>query len=110
VIGIGAGLIGGLFGVGGGVIVVPALMLWAGFGRRPAHATSVAVIVGAAGAAVIPFALEGDVDWTVAATVFAGAGIGAFFGARLLARIPAVWLGRGFVAIALGAAVRMWAA
>jgi hypothetical protein len=45
VIGTGAGLFSGLFGVGGGIVVVPLLVLWLGYGEREATGTSLAAIV-----------------------------------------------------------------
>ena len=45
VIGTGAGLFSGLFGVGGGIVVVPLLVLWLGYGEREAMGTSLAAIV-----------------------------------------------------------------
>ena len=45
VVGTGAGLFSGLFGVGGGIVVVPLLVLWLGYGEREATGTSLAAIV-----------------------------------------------------------------
>jgi uncharacterized protein len=44
-IGMGAGLFSGLFGVGGGTVIVPLLVLWLGYGERRATGTSLATIV-----------------------------------------------------------------
>ncbi len=107
-LGLAAGFVGGLFGVGGGVVVVPGLVLWLGLAQHRAHATSVAAIVASASAALVPFALDGEVDWPAALALFAGAGVGAYGGARLIARIPEVWLARAFVALMAVAAVRLW--
>jgi uncharacterized membrane protein YfcA len=53
VIGTGAGLFSGLFGVGGGMVIVPLLMLWLGYGPREATGTSLAAIVVIAAAAML---------------------------------------------------------
>ena len=52
-IGTGAGLFSGLFGVGGGVVIVPLLVLWLGYGEREATGTSLAAIAVIAAAAVL---------------------------------------------------------
>mgnify|MGYP001553052988 CR=1 FL=1 len=102
-----AGIIGGLFGIGGGVIVVPGLVLWLGFDQHRASGTSVATIVASAGAALIAFAGDGSVDWGAAAIITAGAVTGAAIGARILHRIPAETLRRAFAVVLVVAALRM---
>ncbi len=107
-LGLAAGFVGGLFGVGGGVVVVPGLVLWLRMAQHRAHATSVAAIVASASAALVPFTIEGQVDWPAALALFAGAGVGAYGGARFIARIPELWLARAFVSLMVVAAVRLW--
>jgi hypothetical protein len=102
-----AGLVGGLFGVGGGVIVVPGLVLWLGFSQHKASGTSVATIVASASAALVSFALDGSVDWTAALWVTMGAVTGAAIGTRILHLIPAETLRKAFSVLMLIAAARM---
>jgi uncharacterized membrane protein YfcA len=105
-LGLAAGFLGGMFGVGGGIIMVPGLVLLLAFEQHRAHATSIATIVAIAAAGAIPFAMDGEVEWDHAAVLVAGSLVGAYFGARFVARIPAVWLARAFVTVALVASVR----
>jgi len=56
-----AGLLSGLFGVGGGIVIVPLLVLWLGFGEREAAGTSLAAIVVIAGFAAALQAAYGNV-------------------------------------------------
>jgi hypothetical protein len=107
VLGLVAGFIGGLFGVGGGLLVVPGLVLWLHFEQRRASATSLATIVASSAAAVTRFAIDGSVEFDTAVVLFVGAGVGAFVGARLAGRIPNYWLARGFVAIVVLSAIRL---
>jgi hypothetical protein len=107
-LGLGAGVIGGLFGVGGGVVMVPGLVLLLGFEQHRAHATSLAAIVASATSAGIPFMLDGEVAWGTAGLLLIGSTVGAALGARHIVRISPVWLARAFVAIALVAAVDLW--
>jgi uncharacterized membrane protein YfcA len=60
-IGTAAGLFSGLFGVGGGAVVVPMLVLWRRYGDREAMGTSLAVIVVMAGAATLAHGAYGNV-------------------------------------------------
>lgn len=105
-LGLAAGFLGGMFGVGGGIIMVPGLVLLLSFDQHRAHATSITTIVAIAVAGAIPFAMEGEVDWAHAAVMVFGSLTGAYFGARYISRIPAVWLARAFVTVALVASVR----
>jgi len=106
-IGLAAGFIGGLFGIGGGIVMVPGLVLFLSMDQHRAHATSVAVIVVTASAAVVPFAIDAEVDWGTAGWLLVGSMAGAYAGARVIGRIPAVWLARAFVVITVIAAARM---
>mgnify|MGYP001814339452 CR=1 FL=1 len=101
-----AGLVGGLFGVGGGVIVVPGLVLWLKFDQYKASGTSVATIIASAGAALLTFASDGSVDWEAAAVITVGAVTGAAIGTRSLPLIPAHLLRRSVSVVLVLAAAR----
>ena len=85
--GMGAGLMAGLLGVGGGVVIVPMLVMAAGLSQHHAHATSLAavIVMGAVGAAT--FAADGKVDVELAAFLALGSLVGAPIGANVMARI-----------------------
>ena len=106
-LGLAAGFVSGLFGVGGGVVMVPGLVLLLGLGAHRAHATSVAAIIAAAGAGLIPFAVSGDVDWSKASILLLGGAVGAVAGARLVGRVSAALLTRAFVVLLLVSAAGM---
>jgi uncharacterized membrane protein YfcA len=109
VVGVGlvAGFLAGLFGVGGGILIVPALVLVLHMAQRIAHGTSLAAIVPIAIAGLAGFALAGAVDWPVAGLLIAGAAGGAVVGTRLLAVLPTRVLGFVFVGCLLLTAVRL---
>lgn len=106
-LGVAAGVFGGMFGVGGGLVMVPGMVLLMSMPQHRAHATSVAAIVASATAAVIPLSLEGKVHWDAAAWLLVGGVAGAVLGARVIARISERWLAVSFVAIVAAAAGRM---
>ncbi|MBM3696832.1 MAG: sulfite exporter TauE/SafE family protein, partial [Actinobacteria bacterium] len=101
-----AGFQGGLFGVGGGIVMVPGMVLFLGITQHRAHATSLAAMIVSSSAAVVPLALDNRIDWDTAGFLVVGAMAGAYLGARLFSRIPEIWLALGFVAVALASAVR----
>jgi len=106
-VGLAAGFLGGLLGIGGGVIYVPGLVFFLGLDQRRAHASSVAVIVVSATAAAISFGAEGHVDTRAALFMFGGAAIGAPIGARLLGKLSERTLVATFAVVMVVAAIRM---
>jgi uncharacterized protein len=106
-IGIVAGALSGLFGVGGGILIVPALVFVLGFDQRYAHGTSLASVLPIAAAGLIGFALEDSVDWAVSGLLIVGAAAGAVVGTRLLHAIPLRPLAFSFAGLMLVSAVRL---
>jgi uncharacterized protein len=86
-IGLAGGLFSGLLGVGGGVVMVPLLVLWGGFGQRDAHAVSLGAIIPISAAGVLTFGAAGEIRVWEALALAVGAIAGAQAGARLLARV-----------------------
>lgn len=87
-IGTAAGAFSGLFGVGGGTIIVPLLIVWLGYGDREATGTSMAAIIVIASLAVVLQSGYGNVDAGNAALVGLPAVGGAVLGTALQQRIP----------------------
>ncbi|ODT40060.1 MAG: permease [Microbacterium sp. SCN 70-200] len=100
-IGLAAGLLSGLFGVGGGTVIVPMLVLLLGFEQKRAAGTSLAAIVPTATVGVISYAVHGSVAWIPALILALGAVFGAQIGTWLLARLPQNVIRWGFVAFLL---------
>lgn len=86
-IGLVSGLFAALFGVGGGLLVIPLLILAAGFGAREASGTSLAIIGITAVFAVLAFVTLGEVEWSEAALVGVPAVAGTFLGTGLQQRV-----------------------
>lgn len=107
-VGLAAGLLGGMFGVGGGILIVPALTIVLGFDQRLAHGTSLAAILPIAGAGLVTYWSTDNVDWPVALWIAIGAIGGAVIGTRLLQVISKRALTIGFVIVMLATAVRMF--
>jgi uncharacterized membrane protein YfcA len=84
-LGIGIGMISGMIGIGGGIMVIPALMLLFGFSQQKANGTSLAMILPPIGIfAVMSYHRAGNIDWSVAMLLAAGFAIGAYVGGELV--------------------------
>jgi uncharacterized membrane protein YfcA len=87
VTGLAVGIASGLFGVGGGIIVVPALVYVLGYGHKLASGTSLLAIVIPAAVGVVSYGVRGDVDYLLALLLAVGSIVGAPIGAWLLKRL-----------------------
>ena len=105
VIGTAAGLFSGLFGVGGGAVIVPLLVLWLGFGEREATGTSLAAIVVIAGVAAAGQAAYGNVHVEEGLLVGVPAIGGVLVGTWLQQRLPLRAIRLAFAAVLVATAV-----
>jgi hypothetical protein len=87
VIGILGGLLSGLLGVGGGIVMVPLLVLWARYGQREAHAASLGAIIPISIAGIATYGIAGQVKVGPAIALAVGSVFGARVGAGLLVGI-----------------------
>lgn len=109
-VGVAAGFIAGLFGVGGGIFIAPGLVLLGGFGQREAHGTSLATSALFATAGLVAYALNDAVDPIAASLIFVGAAAGVLAGVELLHRVRIRTLQVFFVVLLAVTAGRMLAA
>jgi uncharacterized membrane protein YfcA len=86
-IGVCGGVLSGLLGVGGGIVMVPLLVLWAGYAQRDAHAMSLGAIIPISLASVLTYGVAGKVHPVDALLLAAGSIVGARIGAGALTRI-----------------------
>ncbi len=105
-VGLAAGTAGGLFGIGGGVIMVPALTLL-GLDILPAVATSLFVMIPSAAMATVQHTLGGRTHWDLALPLIAGVIVGSQLGPLLSTRLPARWLRRLFALVLLYTSANM---
>jgi uncharacterized protein len=94
--GLGVGVLTGFLGVGGGFLIVPALVLFGGLSMKQAVGTSLLVIAVNSAAGFAGHLGRGDFDLRLAAMVGAMAILGALVGTTLSGRMPATALRRGF--------------
>ena len=102
-----AGLFSGLFGVGGGSVIVPLLVLWLGYDERAATATSLAAIVFIAGFAAAVQGLYGNVRLLDAVLIGVPAVAGVLIGTWLQQRLQARSIALLFAAVLVASAVEL---
>jgi uncharacterized membrane protein YfcA len=107
IVGLAAGALSGLFGVGGGLLIVPGLVGIVKLERRLAHGTSLAATLPIAAASVVTYLVHGNVDWTLAALLTVGSIGGAVLGTHLLHVVPKRVLVISFVVVIVATAIRL---
>ena len=106
-IGLIAGVFSALFGVGGGLVIVPLLVLWQTFPLRRATATSLGAVSIIAAAGVGAYALHGQVKPGAAMLVGLPAAVGAYYGVGLQQRVNTRTLSILFALLLLAIAIRL---
>ena len=101
------GLLSGLLGIGGGVVMVPLMVLMAGLSQKISHAMALYAIIVIAFFGAAPYVISGDVRWDWAVALAAGSIIGARIGAKTLSSASEAPLKIGFGLFLVAAAVTM---
>ncbi|MTA27219.1 MAG: TSUP family transporter, partial [Actinobacteria bacterium] len=107
-IGVGAGLLSGMFGVGGGILVVPALVLMLRFDQRLANGTSLGAVLPISVASLVTYWSHDNVDWPMALWLVIGALAGAILGTKWIHVLPRKVLGYLFAAMLIATAIRLF--
>lgn len=105
-LGAAAGTANGLFGAGGGLILVPLLTRWIRLPEKAAFATSLAIMTPLSLASLVVYLLRGGVDVTFAWRYLLGGLIGGALAGPLFSRLPVVWLRRAMGLFLLYGGVR----
>lgn len=107
-VGIAAGMLGGFVGVGGGIIIVPALIYFLGFSQMHAQGTSLGLIllpVGILG--VLQYYKQGYVDFRVVFILAAGFILGSFLGSKISLSLSQDTVKKIFAALLIIIAIKM---
>ena len=108
VVGVLAGFLSGLFGVGGGILIVPGLLLVAKMEQKNAHGTSLGATLPISAASLLTYWNHGNVNWVVALPLAIGAVLGAIYGTKLLVTVNKKTLAYSFSAILVASAIRLF--
>ena len=107
VTGLVVGVANGLFGAGGGTILVPALEKFLKVETHKAHATAIAAILPLSALSIMFYMKSGDTPWAAILWISAGGVAGGFVGAKLLNKLSVPWLHKLFGVCMAAAAIRM---
>jgi uncharacterized membrane protein YfcA len=108
ILGLVVGTVSGLIGIGGGVLLTPALIYLFGFTQLSAQGTTLALLVPPVSLlAAWTYYQHGDVNIKVATLIFLGFFVGGFVGAKFAIAIPDIWLKRSFGLAMLAIALKM---
>jgi len=103
-----AGVLSGLLGIGGGIFIIPALIFLLGFSQQTAQGTTLAMMVPPIGLlAAWAYYKAGFVDLKIAGLMCIGFFVGGFFGAKFATAIPEATLSRIFGVAMLIVSVKM---
>lgn len=106
-VGVLGGLLAGLFGVGGGIVMVPLLVFLLGLDQRTASTTSLLAIIPISILGLVGYATGDAVAWEAGAVIGIGSIVGGQIGVRLLPKVPIPALQIGFAALLLFSAYRL---
>ena len=108
-IGAAAGMLSGMFGLGGAIVIIPALVLGMGYSQQMAQGTTLAMMVMPIGAmAAYQYYQNGFVDLKAALIMAAFFFAASYFGARLATQIPRDIMQKSFAVLLAAIAVKMW--
>jgi hypothetical protein len=107
-IGIAAGMLSGLVGIGGGLVIVPALVYFLGFSQHTAQGTSLMMILLPVGVlAVINYYKQGYVDMKVVWLLAIGFIVGGYFGSKIAISLPQETVKKIFAVLMIAIAIKM---
>jgi len=101
------GLVNGVFGSGGGTIIVPALVLFLGLKDYKAHATAISIILPITIISTIIYFFNDTIPLKLSFLVMLGGLIGSYIGAKILNKIPTNILRKVFGGVIIYTAIRM---
>ena len=107
-VGIGAGMLSGLVGVGGGLVIVPALVYFIGFSQKTAQGTSLGLILLPVGIfGVLQYYKQGHVDFRIVGILAIGFLAGSFFGSKIALSLPQETVKKIFAVLMILIAIKM---
>jgi uncharacterized membrane protein YfcA len=107
-VGIAAGFVGGSMGVGGGIIIIPALVIFLGFSQKEAQGTSLAVLsLPVAFVAAYNYYKDGFINIKFAAVMVIAFVIGSYFGSKAALALPADTLKKIFAVLLIAVGIKM---
>jgi uncharacterized membrane protein YfcA len=108
-IGIVSGILGGLLGLGGAIVIIPALVIFLGYSQQLAQGTALIMMVLPVGAlAAYQYYQKGFIDIKAALILGLFFFVGGYFGGKFATQIPELLMKKVFAFLLVGIAVKMW--
>lgn len=108
-IGILSGILGGMLGLGGAIIIIPALIMFLGYSQQMAQGTALIMMVLPVGSlAAFQYYQKGFVDIKASLIMAVFFFVGGYFGAKFATQVPQVLLKKIFASMLVLIAVKMW--
>lgn len=108
-IGLAIGAVSGVVGIGGGILIIPALVWLLGMDQYKAQGTSLGALLAPVGIlAFIEYYRRGHADLRVALLLAVGFTFGSYFGAAVAVSLPEIWLRRIFAGVLIAVGGRMF--
>lgn len=108
IIGFSAGILGGVAGVGGGIIVIPALIFFLGMSQFEAQGTSLAMMIPPIGIlAALNYWKQGNINWQFALILAGAFVVGGYFGSKLVLNIPQHIIKKSFAILLIFVAFKL---
>lgn len=108
ILGLITGILNGLFGAGGGTIIVPFMVFLLGIEDHKAHATAISIILPLSILSAFVYIKNGILNIPITLNVIIGSIVGGYIGAKILNMVPIKILRKIFGIIMILAAIRMW--
>ncbi len=109
VIGMAAGVLGGMLGLGGAIIIIPALVMLLGFSQQTSQGTALLMMVfPVGGLAAFQYYQSGYIDIKAALVMSIFFFVGGYLGAKFATQVPQIALKKGFALLLVVIAVKMW--
>ncbi len=104
--GLAAGAVNGLFGAGGGIVLLPLLSRWCGLGEKECFATALGILLPLSALSAILWLGREPVAFSAALPYLLGGVLGGFLAGKWMKKLPAVWLRRAFALLLLVSGTR----
>ncbi len=108
-IGLSAGILSGIFGIGGGILVIPALIFFYGMEQKLAQGTTLLMMVPPIGLlAALEYLKRGQANWQAALWICLGFVVGGYLGSKWVGAVPSLYLKKTFALLMIGVGIRMF--
>ncbi len=108
-IGLSAGVLSGIFGIGGGILIIPALIFFYGMEQKLAQGTTLLMMVPPVSLlAALEYLKRGQTNWRASLCICLGFVLGGYLGSKWAGGVPSIYLKKAFAILMIGVGIRMF--